>query len=693
MITIEFHSSQVPTGAPRALKALCSITCFSLLLFATVAWAQSDPQYGSMTACNGATVGTPTYGPNGGGLNSFVPFPSTNMWNTNISGAAIDPNSATLMAQVGASTKLHPLFGQYASDGGIPYTVVDSSITTPVGINVIDYATESEDVVAPYPAGDYVAIEGDPTDCAGWPDTYIGDNHTLVLDRHTCWIYETFQTNRCNGYYDVASETIWDGVNYNARPWGWTSADAAGLSIFAGTLKYTEAASGTVSHAVRFTMDPTLGDSNGGYFVLPASHAASSNTTANLLPEGARLRLRSSVNISGYSAINQAILNGLKNFGMILADNGSNFFFIGDTDPNWNDSDLGNLHAITASDFDVIQMTPEYKGMDSSSAPSDYPETAPTIASFSATPTSVTSGSSVTFSYTVDGTNYDANFGAETGVPYIYIDNIGPLRLSGTCPCSGSVTITPTATQTYTLYALNTASFNNAAQRLADSDQCDRLNDRSACLQPAGRQLCRKDGAAGGAEHGQRQQRHGDVLLHHQRVDANDRFDEICWRGMQQPRSGMQQQRKRRIDHANHCFGDKDPESHCHGARLRGDQRGEFGGLHHRNFREEGRYAGLYPSGRDVFHRADGVPERYDRRCRCREYGLLHDRWVNAYHCVDDLQQSALLRRFNGTDCGLFDHDDQGDRGGIGIHQQRGRDGDLHHQLNPICGSQIREPG
>jgi hypothetical protein len=420
-----------------------------------------------MTACNGATVGTPTYGPNGGGLNNFVPFPSTNLWNTNISGAAIDPNSATLMTQVGSATKLHPLFGQYASDGGIPYTVVDSSTTPLVGINVIDYATESEDVVAPYPGGDYVAIEGDPTDCAGWPDTYIGDNHTLVLDRHTCWIYETFQTNRCNGLYDVASETIWDGVNYNARPWGWTSADAAGLSIFAGTEKYTEAASGTVSHAVRFTMNPTLGDSNGGYFILPASHAASSNTTANLLPEGARLRLKSSTNISGFSAINQAILTGLMNYGMILADNGSNFFFIGDTDPNWNDSDLGNLKTITAASFDVIQMVPSYKGMDSSTAPSDYPESLPSITSFSASPTTIAAGSSTTFSYTVDGTNYDANYGAETGVPYIYIDNVGPLRLTGPCPCSGSVTITPTATQTYRLYALNTDTTANAIQSSA----------------------------------------------------------------------------------------------------------------------------------------------------------------------------------------------------------------------------------
>ena len=155
------------------------------------------------------------------------------------------------------------------------------------------------------------------------------------------------------------------------------------------------------------------------------------------------------------------------NYGMILADNGSNFFFIGDTDPNWNDSDLGNLKTITASDFDVVQMTPSYKGMDSSSAPSDYPETVPSITSFSASPTAVSSGSSVTFSYTVAGTNYDANYGAETGVPYIYIDNVGPIRLSGPCPCSGSVTITPTATKVYTLYALNSASTANAIQSTA----------------------------------------------------------------------------------------------------------------------------------------------------------------------------------------------------------------------------------
>ena len=274
-------------------------------------------------------------------------------------------------------------------------------------------------------------------------------------------------------------------------------------------------------------MDPTLGDSHGGYFVLPASHAASSTTTADLLPEGARLRLRSSVNVSSFSTINQAILNGLKNFGMILADNGSNFFFIGDTDPNWNDSNLGNLKTIPDDHFDVVQMTPSYKGMDESTAPTDYPETAPTISSFTASSTSITSGSSVTFSYTVDGTNYDANFGAETGVPYIYIDNVGDRSFTGSCPCSGSVTITPTATQTYTLYALNAASTNNAVQSAGDNGCGDGFDDSGAGLQSAGRQLRGQDESSGSVEHSICQQRYGDVLLHHQRGNANDCLDEI----------------------------------------------------------------------------------------------------------------------------------------------------------------------
>jgi hypothetical protein len=446
-----------PVGAGLPLKALSLATCFVLFLSAAYVSAQQNPQYGSLEACHNMQVGSPTYGLHGGDLNGFLPFEKTNMWNTRIDKAPIDANSGTLAAVWAAAGgyKLHPTFGASPADGGIPYIVVDSRQTPLAPINVIDYATESDVVVAPYPGGDTVPIEGDAADCAGWPDTYISDAHTLVLDRNTCWLYETFNTNRCNGSFNASSETIFDMTKnqFVSRPWGWTSADAAGLSIFAGLVRYDEAASGVINHALRFTMEHTEGDSNGGYFVLPASHAASSNTTANLLPMGTRLRLRADVDISSYSPINQAILTAMKTYGLILADNGSNFNVVGDTDPRWNDADLGNWHGgphpITSADFDVVQMTPEYPGMDSATAPTLYPGTVPVIDSFTASSTKIDRWTSVTFDFQV------------TGSTYAYIDNIGPVRLE---TGRGSVTIYPRATQTYTLYALNTSAVNNAIQ-------------------------------------------------------------------------------------------------------------------------------------------------------------------------------------------------------------------------------------
>jgi len=457
MTSARFQTSPIGAGLP--LEALSLVTCFVLSLFASCGWAQDNPQYGSPTACHAMQVGSPTYGPNGGALNGFLPFVKTNLWNTNIANAPIDPNSAKLAAVWAAAGgyKLHPTFGASPADGGIPYIVVDSRQTPLVPINVIDYATESDVVVAPYPGGNIVPIEGDATDCAGWPDTYISDAHTLVLDRSTCWLYETFNTNRCNGLFNASSETIFDMTQNQSvsRPWGWTSGDAAGMSIFAGLVRYDEAASGVINHALRFTMQHTEGDSNGGYFVLPASHAASRNTTANLLPMGARLRLRANVDISSFSPINQVILTAMKTYGLILADNGSNFSVVGDTDPRWNDADLGNWHGgptpITSADFDVVQMAPEYPGMDSLSAPTNYPGTGtvPVINSFSASETWIAPGTPVTFNFEVTGSAYD------------YIDNIGPVRLESG---KGRVTIYPRATQTYTLYAVNTSSVNNAIQ-------------------------------------------------------------------------------------------------------------------------------------------------------------------------------------------------------------------------------------
>jgi hypothetical protein len=380
-------------------------------------------------SCSGMSLG------NGASLNGFVPFPSTNAWNTNIASTAlfpVDPNSAAIVAAAGfEGNHLHPDFGA-ESYYGIPYVVVDSTTTPSVPINVIDYAGESDVVLAPYPIS--APIEGAPADCSGWPDTYNGDAHVLVLDRTKCVLYETFNTNRCNGSWNASSETIWDMNNYESRPYGWTSADAAGLPIFPGLVRYDEVASGAIHHAIRFTLPHTKNDANGGYFVNPATHAAGTDWgVSNIM--GMRIRLKASFDLSGFSAVNQVILTAMQQYGMILADNGSYFYFQGASDPRWNDDDLSNLASVVSADFEVVQMVPEFPGEDSASAPTGA---SPTINSFEASASSVSSGSSVTFTYSVSGDSYD------------YIDMIGPVTTG-----SGSVTIDPTATRTYTLNSTN----------------------------------------------------------------------------------------------------------------------------------------------------------------------------------------------------------------------------------------------
>jgi hypothetical protein len=365
-------------------------------------------------------------------LNGFLPFTPTTAWNTDISAAPLDPNNAAITSAAGfAGLHLHHDWSSVAGGNyGIPYVVVDSSTTPLVPISVVDYASESDVAVAPFPIT--APIEGAPADCDGWPDTYIGDSHVLVLDRHACMLYETFNTHRCNGAWSASSETIWDLKNYDRRPWGWTSADAAGLPIFPGLVRYDEVASGAINHAIRFTMQQTKNDANGGYFVEPASHAAGTvYGVSNVM--GMRIRLKASFDISGFSAANQVILTAMKKYGMILADNGSYFYFQGVPDPRWDDNDLVNLDSIQSSNFEVVQMTPAFPGYDANTAPTGA---SPTINSFTASVSSVAAGTPVTLTWSTSNDSYD------------FIDVLG--GVSG-----GSVTITPTATTTYTLNATN----------------------------------------------------------------------------------------------------------------------------------------------------------------------------------------------------------------------------------------------
>jgi len=380
----------------------------------------------SAAACKGMSLGDEA------SLNGFIPFPANYAWNTDISSAPLDPNNATITAAPEfAGWHLHPDFSSVAGGNyGIPYTVVDSGTTPLASINVIDYASESDVALAPFPAS--APIEGSPADCTGWPDNYVGDAHVLVLDRATCMLYETFNTHRCNGQWNASSETIWDLQSSEQRPWGWTSADAAGLAIFPGLVRYDEVASGAIHHAIRFTLQHTRNDANGGYFVLPASHAAGTDYGVNNVM-GMRIRLKASFDISGFSAANQVILTAMKTYGLILADNGSPFYFQGAPDARWDDNDLDNLKAISSDNFEVVQMTPAFPGYDAASAPTGA---APTINSFSASSTSITAGTPVTLTWSTTNDTYN------------FIDKIGGVH-------GNSVTVAPAVTTTYTLNATN----------------------------------------------------------------------------------------------------------------------------------------------------------------------------------------------------------------------------------------------
>jgi hypothetical protein len=260
----------------------------------------------------------------------------------------------------------------------------------------------------------------------GYPKPGNGDRHMLVLEKDGCWLYELFNANLKSGKWSADQASIWDMTLPEQRPFGWTSADAAGLPVFAGLVRYDEVAAGAIHHALRFTV-PTSQRA----FVLPATHWASSTTDPNSPPMGLRLRLKASFNISGYPADDQAILTVLKTYGMILADNGSALFVSGAPDSRWNNTNLGLLKNIHASDFEVVQTGTIYTSANVPTGPS------PTISSFTANPTTVAAGQPVTLSWSVSNSTYN-----------IIDPQAGPVR--GT-----QVVVMPTGTTTYTLNSTN----------------------------------------------------------------------------------------------------------------------------------------------------------------------------------------------------------------------------------------------
>ena len=396
-------------GVSRSLRFL--LAAFVLLILhlssSPMALAQS-------AACSSMTVGQLTT------LNGFVPFPSTSLWNTDVSSAPVDSNSTNIINYIGSSVTLHPDFGSgtYARQTiGIPYQIVAGS-QPKVMINLGAYASESDPGPMPIPSN--ALIEG-------YPKPGNGDRHVLVLEKDGCWLYELYNAYLLkNGHWSADSTALWDMSLDAMRPYTWTSADAAGLPIFAGLARYDEVAAGAINHALRFTVAVTR-----QAFTAPASHWASSVTDPNAPPMGMRLRLKAGFDISSFSPQNQTILAALKKYGMILADNGSAIFISGAPDSRWNNSDLGKLKTINASNFEVVSMGTVYTSANVPTGPS------PVINSFMANPASVAAGSPVTLTWTTSDAIYN-----------VISPTVGPIR--GT-----SITVSPKSTTTYTLYSTN----------------------------------------------------------------------------------------------------------------------------------------------------------------------------------------------------------------------------------------------
>ena len=310
----------------------------------TITVGANTVQYGSMAS---ADLGV------GANLNGGIPFPADNPWNTDISGAPVDPSSVNLIASIGAAKGLHPDFGSGLYSGapiGIPYMVV--SATRPgVAITFTAYGSESDP--GPYPVPPNAPIEGQQADGSA----FGGDRHVIVINRDSNRLYEMFgAAPQPNASWNADSGAIFFLSSNNVRPTaqpGWTSADAAGLPIFPGLARYEEAASGAIRHALRFTVNLSR-----HAYVPPATHLASSSTDPNRPPMGMRVRLKAGYAIpASFSPEVKAILQALKTYGMFVADNGSDWFISGAPDDRWNNDKLVNeLAQVKGSNFEVVRM-------------------------------------------------------------------------------------------------------------------------------------------------------------------------------------------------------------------------------------------------------------------------------------------------------------------------------------------------
>ena len=306
---------------------------------ALVAGAHAEPIDEPAAASAVAVRGT-LPGPFVGGCRVF---PTDNAWNVNIRTAPLHSRSAQMIGfiQANGSDNLHPDFGENPAYG-IPFVVVPQSQAT-VPITYDAYGDESDP--GPFPIPLNAPVEGG------------SDRHVIVVQQGTCHLFELFVARRSGGGWVANSGARFDLKSNALRPLGWTSADAAGLPIFPGLVRYEEVAAGRIDHAIRVTFSTT----RRGY-ILPATHFASSNTNIDAPAMGQRLRLKAGYDISSLTGQARVIAEAMKNYGVIVADNGSNWYFQGAPSPGWDDDDLNQLKDIPGTAFEAVDMGPVRTG-------------------------------------------------------------------------------------------------------------------------------------------------------------------------------------------------------------------------------------------------------------------------------------------------------------------------------------------
>ena len=270
-------------------------------------------------------------------------FPVDNAWNRRIDADPLRSDSDAIIAtiQSNGGTRLHPDFGENPNYG-IPYVVVDAG-QTEVPIDYQAYGDESDP--GPFPVPLDAPVEGG--------DGSSGDRHVLVVRSGTCELFELYRAFRSGGGWAADSGARFDLASNDLRPLGWTSADAAGLPILPGLVRYDEVAAGSIDHAIRITFSRT----QDGY-ILPATHAASSRSDPTLPPMGLRLRLKAEFDVDSLTGQARIIAVAMQRYGVIVADNGSNWYFQGAPSSSWDDDDLNQLKAVGGDWFEVVDTGP-----------------------------------------------------------------------------------------------------------------------------------------------------------------------------------------------------------------------------------------------------------------------------------------------------------------------------------------------